>query len=392
MARAAQEERCGGQVEQRRGPKLALHGLEAGDPEARGLAGLLGLLALVGGQFLVAVGLFPVAVVRLVVQHDDAAVLAREAQQVVGDPLQHLAVVLNRVRGRIAALEQRTTRLADLQRLARLEGVVVGDDDLGAVDVRQHVRRDQFPAFVIAVRVVGLQDAQAVSDGDAGRHHEEASAEQAAAGCADGIDRLPGDQHRHHGRFAAARGHFQGDAEQFGVGLLVGAFQVLAELVVPAVLASDLGQPDGGLDRFHLAEKRAYALELVVAPVGEQALGGGRDTPVGRVRDCPPSRDVAADFVDDGGRVVFLLFGRKVLRVRQDKVALSILALLLARLWDGGDQLRPSAPLDRRHIQRLTLGIQGVVPGWRFIGGVQDRLVEGAGGHQTAASLRLEAA
>ena len=102
IAGAAQEERRGGQVVEGGDPELALDRLQAGDPEPRGFAVLLGLFALVGGQFLVAVGLFAVAVVRFVVQHDDAL----DAQQFVGDTMQHLAVVLDRLRRRVAALEQ----------------------------------------------------------------------------------------------------------------------------------------------------------------------------------------------------------------------------------------------------------------------------------------------
>jgi len=47
-------------------------------------------------------GFYPVAVVRFVVQHDDTL----KAQEVVGDPVQHLAVVLDRVRRSVAALEE----------------------------------------------------------------------------------------------------------------------------------------------------------------------------------------------------------------------------------------------------------------------------------------------
>ena len=47
-----------------------------------------------------------------------------------------------------------------------------------------------------------------------------------------------------------------------------------------ADLRRNLGQPDGGLDRLDLAEERADAAELVMAPVLQQARGLRRDPPV----------------------------------------------------------------------------------------------------------------
>ena len=50
------------------------------------------------------------------------------------------------------------------------------------LDVVEHVARDQLAAGVVAVRVVRLQDAQAVLDGEAGRDDQEAAGEVLAAG------------------------------------------------------------------------------------------------------------------------------------------------------------------------------------------------------------------
>ena len=75
--------------------ELAVDGFEAGDPEARGLVVLFGLLPVVALQILIVVGLrlLAVAVVRLVV--DDQDVL--HAHQVGHHPLEHLAFGLLRV-------------------------------------------------------------------------------------------------------------------------------------------------------------------------------------------------------------------------------------------------------------------------------------------------------
>ena len=50
-----------------------------------------------------------------------------------------------------------------------------------------------------------------------------------AAGAADGVDRLPGDQHGHDGGLAGAGGELQREAHQFGVGVLVGGGQMFED-------------------------------------------------------------------------------------------------------------------------------------------------------------------
>ena len=181
VARAAQEERRRGEVDDAGEAELAVHRLEAGDPEAGGLVVLLGLLPLVALEVVLVglVGLLAVAVVRLVVEDEDVL----HAHQVGHDALDHLAFGLQRVQLLArAALEQRAAALGELDALAQLEGVVVGDDDLGPVDVVEHVARDQLAAGVVAVGVVRLEDAQAILDRQAGRDDEEAAGEVLAAG------------------------------------------------------------------------------------------------------------------------------------------------------------------------------------------------------------------
>ena len=48
---------------------------------------------------------------------------------------------------------------------------------LARVDVGEHVGRDQFAALVIAVGIVGLENAQTVLDGQAGRDDQETARE-----------------------------------------------------------------------------------------------------------------------------------------------------------------------------------------------------------------------
>jgi hypothetical protein len=63
-----------------------------------------------------------------------------------------------------------------------------------------------FPAGVVAVGIVRLEDAQAVFDREARRNDEEAAGEMLAAWAADSIDGLPRDEHGHDGGLSRAGG------------------------------------------------------------------------------------------------------------------------------------------------------------------------------------------
>jgi hypothetical protein len=55
-----------------------------------------------------------------------------------------------------AALQQRTATGRQLHALAQLEGVVVGDDDLGLLQIVQEVGGNEFAGGVLVVGVVRL--------------------------------------------------------------------------------------------------------------------------------------------------------------------------------------------------------------------------------------------
>ena len=84
--------------------------------------------------------------------------------------------------------------LEKLQPVTQLERVEVRDDDSCLLKVREHVAGHQLAALVIAVRIVGLKNPQAVFDRDAGRHHQKTTREPAALRVANRIDGLPRDQ------------------------------------------------------------------------------------------------------------------------------------------------------------------------------------------------------
>ena len=128
--------------------------------------------------------------VTLVV-HDENVL---HAHQVGHDPLQHLSLGLQCVqRLPTPAFQQPASPFRHLHAFPQYEGMVVGYDDLGPVEVAQHVAGHQLSADVVAVRIVGLQYAQPVPDRNPWRHNQKTACEPPAVGMSDGVDRLPRD-------------------------------------------------------------------------------------------------------------------------------------------------------------------------------------------------------
>ena len=294
IARAAQEERRGREIIDRAHAlrQLAVQRLDAVDPEPRGLLVLGRLLLVVAGQRALGVGadLVPIAVVRLVVDDVDAVVV----EQLAAGPLQHLRVGFRRL-GRlgIVSLQEAARDLGQGQRLAMLKGVVVGDHDLRAPDLRQHLRRHDLARLIIVVRLARLQHAEPILDRDAGRDDQEGAGEVLRF-LAGGVHRLPGDQHGHDGRLAAARRHLHGQAEQFRIGLLVGLGDLIQKALRRCTLRRDLGQPDDRLDGFDLAEEGTRA--------GRTRDGANAPGAAGRRRSRPSRRDCAGSATDRRSR------------------------------------------------------------------------------------------
>ena len=152
--------------------------------------------------------------------------------------------------------------------------MVVGDYDLCLVDFREHVGGEDLAGFVVAVHIVGQEDIEAILDGDTRSDDEEAFGKELGSGIAGGVDRLPCDDHGHHDGLPRASGELEGDAEQGGVRLGVGGFQVLLELLILRLLGRDFGEPDRGFNSLDLAEEGAQAaIEIMMAPVLEEAGG-----------------------------------------------------------------------------------------------------------------------
>ena len=268
--------------------------------------------------------------------------------------------------------------LRDLHALPAPEGVVVGDDDLRAVQVGQQVVRDQLPAPVVAVRVVRLQHPQPVPDGEAGGDDQEPAGEPPALPPPHRVDGLPGDQHGHHHGLAGARGELEREAQQPRIRLPTGVFQVLEEGPAGPLrpVGGDLGQPDDGLDRLDLTEEGPKIPEPVMPPVPEQARGLRGHPPSARVRPPAPGVDLAAHPVDDlGVAFVLLLPGREILALVEDQPFLLGSASALPRLGDGGDELGPAAALDDL-LGGLAVAVQLPVPARVRVRGVEDGVLE----------------
>ena len=140
--------------------------------------------------------------VRLVIDGQDVP----HAHQFGHHALQHLSLGFQRVEGLAAALKQRSAAPGQLDTLAPFEGVVIGDNDAGALHIGQQLGRRQLAASVVAVRVVRLEHAQAVAYGQTRRHDQKTARKSFALRMTHGIDGLPRDQHRHHRGFAGAGG------------------------------------------------------------------------------------------------------------------------------------------------------------------------------------------
>ena len=300
VPRSRQEERRRRQVDHLRNTDAALHRLQPGDPQPRRLVVLLGLLLVVAlervGRLLGVIQAGAVAVVRLVVDDHDVV----QALQLRHHPVDHLPLGLQRVQRRTAApLQQQAPALGQLQPLAPLEDVVVRDNDARLAQVGQQVIGHQLPGLVIVVRVARQQHAQPLLDRQPRRDEQETVREALAVPEPDGVERLPGDQHRHHRRLARPGRQLQRQSHQARIGRIAGRFKVVEETPDRcAAPGCHLGEPDHRLGRLDLAEERARAAEVVIAPVPQQPLGDGTDTPVGRILQRPPLVHLGAQAIE----------------------------------------------------------------------------------------------
>ena len=367
IAGAAKEKWRRGQVNDAAEAELAVHGFEAGNPEAGGLVVLLGFLPLVALQVLIVrvLRLLAVAVVRLVVDDEDVL----HAHQVGHDALEHLAFGLQRVEFLAAApLKQRAAARGKFDALAQLEGVVVGDDDLGPVHVVEHVAGNEFAAGVVAVGSFGWRTRRRSLIVKPGVHDEKAAREMLAAWAAHGVDRLPGDQHGHDGGLAAPVASFSARRINSGLASLLAVGEMVEKALAGFGLWGDLGQPDRGFHRLHLAEERADAAELVMSPVLEQTRRLRRDLPligIGQGRHW--STCWRTSLMIEVGSYCCSFVESPLPFVEDDLLLVGGGTLALLRLRDRRDELGAAAGFDNL-LRRLPVGIQLPMPRGRSYG------------------------
>ncbi len=218
------------------------------------------------------------------------------AHQFTHNPLQHLPYRFQSIKGiTVPAGQKCPARAGKLGFFAQFEGVVIGDDHSGSLDVAQHIWWHQFARLVVALRIGGQKNAEPIPDGNAGRDHQKTEGKTFAVRIPHGVDGLPGNEHGHDRGFARTGGEFQGQTRQAGIGIVIGVLQIFKKFFSAlAVFGSDLRQPDGGFHRFQLAEERANAAEVVMPPVLQQTGRFRRDLPAFGVRQIAPCRDCAA--------------------------------------------------------------------------------------------------
>jgi hypothetical protein len=101
-----------------------------------------------------------------------------------------------------------------------LEAVEVGDDDLRPAEVTHPFRGHDVEQAVVVVRVGRQQHPQPIPDGDARSDDEEGVAEPAVLRVGHLVERVPGDQHRHHHGLAGPGRHLVRYPEQARIGVL----------------------------------------------------------------------------------------------------------------------------------------------------------------------------
>ncbi len=141
-------------------------------------------------------------------------------------------------------------------------------------------------------------------------------------------------------------------------------------------LWSYLGQPDGGLNRFDLAEEWPNAAVVVMTPVLEKTSSFRCNSPLGQ-RELTPPINLLAHSIDDGSMDILLILGRKIV---EQQVVLFGSALLVSRPGDGCDELSRTPALDNL-LCRLPAVIQLPMARRIFIRRVENRMVEERIGH-----------
>ena len=311
----AQEKRGCGKVEHAQDTDFFLEDFQTGNPETGCLAVVVGFfpgfrlfrafesLKLFVQDFL-RVLFLPVAVMRFIIDDHDGL----EVHQFRHDTLEHLSFGLKSHQFGVApTLERCTGSLGKLNFFSEFECVIIGDDNAGLLKVLKHIGRHKFPAGIIRIGVVGFENPQSVTDGDARRDNEKTLGESFSERISDGIQCLPCNEHGHDGGFSCTGGQFQGETREPGIGFFTTFLQVLQIFFLGLfVLRSHFGEPDGRFHSFYLAEERADAAKRMRAPMSKQTGCFRCDVPL-TCRKLSPLFYLGPDLIDEGFMILLPL-------------------------------------------------------------------------------------
>ena len=121
------------------------------------------------------------------------------------------------------------------------------------------------------------------------------------------VDRLPGNQHRHHRRFACTRSKLQRQTHNLRLGIMV---RILKMVKKPFRSLSSrlrhLGELYRSFNRLNLAEERADTVERMTPPMLKQSGSFGRHLPGILIRQRPPLFNLMANSIDQRSLLILL--------------------------------------------------------------------------------------
>src|SRR5271154_1627190 len=141
-----------------------------------------------------------------------------------------------------------------------------------------------------------------------------------------------------------------------------------------------LSEPNRGFDRLDLAEEGLQVIKLMMTPVLEQRRGFRRHLPLVGVRQATPCRNVAANFIDDRRRVVFLLGRREAISGAEPQFTLARCPAAFLWFRDWRDQFGAATVVDDP-VRRLAFPVQLPVPAGMEIRRIENRPLEKAFDH-----------
>ena len=329
-----------------------------------------------------ALGAGPVAVVGLVVEHQQAAAGLEAGQQ----PAQHHGLVfagldLAAVGAELAV--QRAFFVAGDQ--PRLEAVEVADRQSG-IEPSHQAGVGRWHQLALAVVVVGLvvegglgvvaQHPQPITDGDAGRHQQEVVGVLGVVAVLAAVEVVVQHQAGHDHGLAGACGHLEGNAGQREFRVLHAGLRgakLVQHVGARVALVGHFIEPDGSLHGLALREEQtlmAGALR-VLEPVGQQLTRDAAGD--SGVAAAPPSAELVAQKVD------------QVIAVVRRQVVDVVEALLRCRcevterhLWCVGREDAATCP--PVSVVEVAVGRGGVMEKRLVVRPIQDRAGGGFGG------------